>query len=341
MKGLTELKKVEIISLGEALVDRLGPLGGDSFEEKLSEDYLGGAPANVACALANLGINVAFISRLGSDKIGQSFLDLLSSRNINLQGLQFDLTLPSRTVLVKRDPNGDRSFHGFAGNNENAFSDQMLNLSELQSIWSSISLNAKWLVVGTIPLANEISSETYLWTIDMALKQGIKIALDINWRPKFWDLNLPPSSGPNKSMLKTIFPVLMKASLLKLSYEEAIWFFDTSNPLEISMRFQKKPDVIVTNGANAINWCFEGFVGKTLPISGIPVFDTTGAGDAFISGLLYQLFIKKTQTSLLKDFEKMVEFASCCGAIVCQSAGAIDPQPTLKEVNLFQSTFFN
>ncbi|MED5164654.1 MAG: carbohydrate kinase, partial [Cyanobacteriota bacterium] len=39
----------EVICLGEALVDRLGPLGGDPAVDQPVENCLGGAPANVAC----------------------------------------------------------------------------------------------------------------------------------------------------------------------------------------------------------------------------------------------------------------------------------------------------
>ncbi|MFZ9947815.1 MAG: PfkB family carbohydrate kinase, partial [Vulcanococcus sp.] len=68
----------QVICLGEALVDRLGPLGGDpvSAGPEQCDDRLGGAPANVACALARLGTPAAFVGRLGSDPIGVAFQQL-------------------------------------------------------------------------------------------------------------------------------------------------------------------------------------------------------------------------------------------------------------------------
>jgi fructokinase len=68
--------------------------------------------------------------------------------------------------------------------------------------------------------------------------------------------------------------------------------------------------------------------------------DTTGAGDAFVAGLLHGL-VKDPSILLGGDekaaqkIEKMIRFACACGALVCQGAGAIDPQPTLKEVEDF------
>ncbi len=41
--------------------------------------FPGGAPANVAAALAKLGLRVVFVSALGQDELGDQMLDLLSS----------------------------------------------------------------------------------------------------------------------------------------------------------------------------------------------------------------------------------------------------------------------
>ena len=77
-----------VICLGEALVDRLGPPGGDPAVDQPVDDRLGGAPANVACALARLGTPVAFAGRLGSDAIGAAFVDLFAQRGLDVSLLQ-------------------------------------------------------------------------------------------------------------------------------------------------------------------------------------------------------------------------------------------------------------
>ena len=61
--------------------------------------------------------------------------------------------------------------------------------------------------------------------------------------------------------------------------------------------------------------------------------DSTGAGDAFLAGLLHQLCL---QPQLLDgNSSEAVRFASACGALVCSGAGAIDPQPTQEQVEVF------
>ena len=112
---LDYVKLPEVICIGEALLDRLGPLGGDPLSDDSVEDCLGGAPANVACGLAKLGTQVAFGGRVGKDPIGRQFQVLFKNHGVHLQGLQLDPVRPSRVVLVNRDLSGERTFQGFLG----------------------------------------------------------------------------------------------------------------------------------------------------------------------------------------------------------------------------------
>ena len=77
------MNTTDIICLGEALVDRLGPIGETNDFDNNFYDCLGGAPANVACGLARLGINVGFIGCLGNDSIGAKLKNLFDSRGVN------------------------------------------------------------------------------------------------------------------------------------------------------------------------------------------------------------------------------------------------------------------
>ncbi len=329
----------EIICLGEALVDRLGPLGGDPSQNLLVEDCLGGAPANVACGLARLGRRVAFIGRVGDDLIGKDFRDLMQIRMVNLIGFQTDLRRPSRIVLVRRDIDGERFFQGFAGDDGMGFADQALEINDLKKSWPVISTKAKWLLIGTIPLASKISSKALSWCIDQARNQDIKIALDVNWRPTFWNQGFSSDSGPDSFVKKTIAVVLEKASLLKLSKEEALWFFDKDDPLQISQSLPQRPDVVVTDGANPVKWLISGIEGLTKVFSPPLIVDTTGAGDAFTAGLLHQMLSKTNSNINYSELDYMINFSAACGALVCTGAGAIAPQPNNQEVELFLSSF--
>ncbi len=332
------MKSSKVICLGEALVDRLGPIGGDPNSNKSIQDCLGGAPANVACGLAKLGTDVAFIGCVGNDKIGDQFENLFISRGINIMGLQRHQTIPTRIVLVKRDLNGERSFGGFVGSPKNAFADHALNLEVLKNKWFDFASDASCLVLGTILLAEERSREVVRWTCDQAMKQGMNIAIDLNWRPTFWDQNFAPDSPPNRIICSLVQPFLEKASLLKLAKEEAYWFFKTVDPYQISKLLPSNPSVVITDGSNPIHWILGDIVGETKASSPTSVVDTTGAGDSFMSGLISGLLSHSFSTESFSQANKVIRFAAACGALVCCSEGAIEPQPSYLEVEDFLSS---
>ena len=327
------MKTEKVISIGEALIDRLGPLGGDPSCDLPVTDCFGGAPANVACALSRLGVDVSFVGSLGNDAFGSSFKNLLIQRGINITGLQQDNLRPTRVVLVRRDSDGERSFEGFAGDKGFGFADQAILLEQMIKDWPIVIDNAQWLVLGTIPLASEISSNTFLWCIENAVHAGIKIALDLNWRPTFWRNNVSTDLAPSLDEKNKIISILKNVSLIKLAKEEAEWFFNTSNPIEISSSLPHGPSVIVTDGSNPVSWLMNNHSGKSFAISLPSVVDTTGAGDAFTAGLIYKLLQIELDQINKQIAEEIIQFAIACGAHVCSGVGAIEAQPYREEID--------
>jgi fructokinase len=324
----------QVICLGEALVDRLGPLGGDpaTAPAEQCDDRLGGAPANVACALARLGTSTALAGRLGSDAIGEAFRQLLLSRGVDLSALQSDPTRPSRIVLVRRDAGGDRSFGGFAGDRGEGFADQALDAAALEVALPPLLREARWLQVGTIPLATQASAAALTAAMQLAAHAHVAVALDVNWRPTFWDPAAAPDSGPTAEAVAVMRPLLEQAALIKLAAEEAGWLFGSTDPAAIRAALPQQPAVVVTDGGAQVAWCF-GASSDVMPVYPVAVADSTGAGDAFLAGLLHQLCV---QPQVLDgNSAEAVRFASACGALVCSGAGAIDPQPTQEEVEAF------
>ena len=327
------MKPERVIAIGEALIDRLGPPGGDPSFDLPVIDCFGGAPANVACALGRLGVDVSFIGSLGNDPFGEDFKKLLEQRGINTAGLQQDKIRPTRVVLVRRDSFGERFFEGFDGDKGLGFADQAISKQQIIANWPMVKKNAKWLVTGTIPLASEISSDAFLWCLENALQGGIKIALDLNWRPTFWRNEVSTVLEPSTLEKSEIICIAKKVSLIKLAKEEAQWFFNTSNPIEISSSLPNKPSVVVTDGSNPILWLLNHHFGKSFAI--IPsseVVDTTGAGDAFTAGLIYKLISVDLDQINRQIAEEIIKFAIACGSHACKGLGAIDAQPCLQDI---------
>ncbi|MGC6483829.1 MAG: carbohydrate kinase family protein [Synechococcus sp.] len=331
-----------VLCLGEALVDRLGPPGGDPAAAAPADcdDRLGGAPANVACALARLGTPVAFLGRLGDDAIGSSFQELMRTRGVDLRAVQHDRHRPSRVVLVRRDASGERLFQGFAGALDQGFADQRLDRRQLALAWPALVESARWLLVGTIPLATPESMEALLWAIAQVDQSTLRLALDVNWRPTFWDPQADPAAGPASEQLAAMAPLLDRASLIKLAKEEAIWLFNSRNPAAISACLPHRPDVVVTDGAHPVQWCIAGHAGSMEVLPPPRVVDTTGAGDAFTAGLLHQLVALTPSAGAplrlsAAVVQQVIRYAVACGALVCAGAGAIAPQPAAFDVEHF------
>ena len=116
------MKKKKVICIGEALIDRIRNKSNQGFT-----DFLGGAPANVACALRKLKIDSIFIGSLGSDDYGKKFITLFNELDVNLDFLQLDNDSSTRVVNVDRDQFGDRFFSGFEESSHSCFADEVLS----------------------------------------------------------------------------------------------------------------------------------------------------------------------------------------------------------------------
>ena len=307
-----------VVCLGEALIDRLGPPGVDPSGFFPGDDHLGGAPANVACGLARLGTNVAFAGRLGHDANGAAFFKLFVERGVDTALLQWDVQRPTRIVLVRRSRDGERQFHGFAGDEGAGFADQALEPFVLPQ--------ARWLLIGSLPLSAPTSVSAFLLAVRHAKSQGTQIALDVNWRPTFWNPTADPEAGPSAAAKVAIQPLLSQAALIKLAREEALWFFSTDDPCAIQKALPQRPDVVVTDGSATVCWQFGSDSGQQPAFRPPSVVDTTGAGDAFMAGLLHRWAAAPRER---------IRFAAACGALVCGGAGGIDPQPTQAQVESF------
>ena len=261
----------------------------------------------------------AFVGRVGVDAIGAQFQHLFIQRDVDTSALQLDPSRPTRIVLVRRSRDGERQFQGFAGDQGDGFADQALQAVALPS-------SARWLLVGTIPLASAQSAQALFDAVAQARSQAIPLALDVNWRPRFGMSLRIPSAGPTQAARSAIRPLLEQAALIKLAREEALWFFGGDDPSLISAELSQRPDVVVTDGAAPVRWCIGGTSGTQPALSPPEVVDTTGAGDAFTAGLLHRWSAPVPQR---------LRFAAACGALVCAGAGGIDPQPMEAQVDAF------
>jgi len=326
------MKKKKVICIGEALIDRIRNKSNKGFT-----DFLGGAPANVACALRKLKIDSIFMGSLGNDDYGKKFISQFDQLGVNLDFLQLNNDSSTRVVNVDRDQFGDRFFSGFEESSHACYADEVLSKKliekEILNLEKSF-LEIKYLVTGTNLLSSPISAETIFFLIEQANKFEVKIVIDLNWREVFWDHSSFSSEISKSARVNLIKNFLNHANVLKLAKEEATLFFEDENPFLISQQLSNRPDVIITDGKNPVAWYINGFQGITETSHSKKIVDTTGAGDAFLAGFISKLISSGYPSNEL-EIEDCIKFAGVCGLLTCFGEGAIEQQPYYEKVNKF------
>ncbi len=326
------MKRKKVICIGEALIDRIRNKSNKGFK-----DYFGGAPANVACALRKLKIDSSFMGSLGNDDYGKKFISQFDQLGVNLDFLQLNNDSSTRVINVDRDQFGDRFFSGFEESSHACYSDEVFSKKliekEILNLEKSL-LEIKYLVTGTNLLSSPISAETIFFLIEQATKFEVKIVIDLNWREVFWDHSSFSSEISKVERVNLIKKFLNHANVLKLAKEEATLFFEDENPFLISQQLSNRPDVIITDGQNPVEWYINGLQGITETLNSQKIVDTTGAGDAFLAGLISKL-IASGYPSNEPEIQDCIKFAGVCGLLTCLGEGAIEQQPYYEKVNKF------
>jgi fructokinase len=311
------------ICLGEVLFDLITDRPGATVEEVQSWTALpGGAPANVACGLVKLGDRSRFIGCIGRDEAGKQLQAKLESESVDLRGLQVHPTAPTRQVHVLRNAEGDRSFGGFGGLDTLSFAD-----AQLDRVPAELFMDANFLVMGTLALAAPASRDSSWQAIKLAQENQVAIAIDVNWRPTFWpELDVDPRNDAN---LAAVREFLRAADFVKLAWEEAELLYGEMNLELLRVELPQAQGIVVTDGDRDCHYYLLGEYGTQAAFR-VRAVDTTGAGDAFVAGLVHQLGLDPRP-----GVAEMVRYAAAAGALTTLKVGAIDSQPTNAEVMEF------
>ncbi|WP_274571343.1 aminoimidazole riboside kinase [Neisseria leonii] len=290
--------------LGDAVVDLI-PDG--------RQHYLkcpGGAPANVAVGAARLGIETGFIGRVGDDPPGRFMLETLRAEGVATEHMILDPDHRTSTVIVDLDQ-GERSFTFMV----NPSADQFLQSGDLPHFSAGDYLHCC-----SIALINEPSRSATLEAVRRIKAAGGRFSFDPNLRETLW-----PSA---EEMKTTVNRVAAMADIVKFSEEELTLLTGITAPDEAARTLAaQSPEqlIVVTLGADGAAYYFRGQSGR---VAGRPLqpVDTTGAGDAFVSGLLAGLY----RAGNLHDeavLAEAVRQANACGALATTAKGAMPALP--------------
>ncbi len=309
-----------VFCIGELLIDFVAEnQGSDLTKATQFTKKAGGAPANVACAISKLGGRASFVGAVGKDAFGMFLRDTLVAHRVDISELQLTNTFTT-LAFVSIAEDGERDFVFSRGaDRELVYKDELKEQLENQIV----HFGAATSFLGG---ALETSYTQYL---EDAIDKNTFICFDPNFRGDLWN-------GNETVFVDKCLPFISKAHLCKFSLEEA-------QLLSGKEDMHQACDVLHNLGVDLI--CItlgaEGTLlsskekKQVISSTKVKAVDTTGAGDAFIGCLLYQLSALNNPLGIVSDFDgalKMIEIANKAGAITTTKFGAIDALPMASEV---------
>ena len=305
---------MKILCIGEALIDMICTDKGKSLAE--GNNFLkkpGGAPTNVAAAIAALGGEVALAAKVGNDPFGQQLISVMESFGVSTKWMLKDTEHFTTFAFVSLMEDGERDFVFNRG------ADGELSSTEIEAIdlddYSIIHFGS---ATGFLPGPLQAA---YQRLLQKAIQKNIFISFDPNYRHLLF-------RNATQSFIDQSWDFLEVCHFFKFSDEEAMLITGTASLNEaVAVLLEKTRSIFaITLGKEGT---LLGFGGKTELVRSIPVkpVDTTGAGDAFVGAVLYQLSDKNLRAIRLLSLENWKEIifnANKAGARTCEYLGAME-----------------
>jgi len=304
----------KILCIGEALIDMICTDTGSPLSK--GEHFLkkpGGAPTNVAAAIAALGGDVLLAAKVGADPFGQQLIDVMKDFGVSTIRMVQDKDHFTTFAFVSLMQDGERDFVFNRG------ADGELSESDIEGI----DLDECAIIhfgSATAFLAGPLQ-QTYKSLLQKALDKNIYISFDPNYRHLLFSNNI-------ESFIEQSWNFMQQCHFFKVSDEEAMLITGSASVFDAATILADK-----TNATFAITLGKEGtmlvYQKNMITVPSIPVkpIDTTGAGDAFVGAVLYQLSkfpFERIQGLHIDDWEEIILNANKAGARTCEYMGAME-----------------
>ena len=276
-----------IVTFGEIMLRLSTPHHQRFGQADQFEIHPGGAEANVAVTIAQLGGDVEFVTRVPRNEIAQRCLDELRRLRVNVDraaiggdrlGVYYvEHGASQRTSKVVYD----RTHSAFAGAGEGDF------------LWPKIFAGARWFHWSGITPALSASTRAIVGDACAAAKRlGLTVSFDVNYRAKLWS---PEQAGA------ALAPLMPFVDICVCGLGEARSVFglaaadEEAAAAELSGKFGFRSILIpqrVSDSASATSWSASLFV-EGVPVASrryeISIIDRVGAGDALTGALIFSL----------------------------------------------------
>ncbi|WP_079505096.1 carbohydrate kinase family protein [Mesobacillus jeotgali] len=314
----------KLYSIGEVLIDFIPQQKGAALKDVMSfERAPGGAPANVAAAVAKYGHAASMITKLGEDAFGDFLVEQLENAGVE-----------TAKVLRTKEANTGLAFVSLKDDGERDFSFYRKPSADL--LFTEEEVKAEWFAKGdvlhfcSVDLVESPMKQAHKRAISLMKEKDGLISFDPNVRLPLWD-------NPDDCR-SAILEFLPHAHIVKISDEE-LEFITGISDVEDAIQSLFTGDVqavVFTKGADGADLYVKNSKWESAGYK-VDVQDTTGAGDAFIGGFLYKLLEagaepKNLAAILSEKHEEILQFANASGALTAAGKGAISALPEKEQV---------
>lgn len=324
---------IDLVCIGRTSVDLYAEQEGARLEDVQSfRKYVGGSATNIAVGTARLGVRSAMLTRVGDEPLGRYVRKTLADNGVDVSQVRPDpekLT-PYVLLAVRAVDAFPRVF---------AYGDAADLAIQEEDVDEEFVASAKALLVTGTPLSRPGARAASEKAIRAARDAGTKIVFDLDYRPVFWGVASHGQGGEmfvaSEEVTEVYRSVLPGCDLVVGTEEEiriAGGSTETGEAL-LSIRAQSDATIVLKVGAMGAV-VFPGEIPEDLDrgvrVPGFPVevFNSVGAGDAFMSGFL---------SGWLREepLEECLRLGNACGAIVVSRHGCSPAMPTTEELEYF------
>lgn len=303
-----------VYCVGELLIDFIPGTEKDSYIKKA-----GGAPANVAVAVARNGVDASLACKVGNDDFGRFLLDTMKDLGVTVATPEMIDEAITTLAFVSLTPEGERSFT-FA---RKPGADMFLKAEEIkdEDIIASDIIHA-----GSLTLQKTPSRDATITALRKGHEMGKLVSFDINYRPNLWN-------GEKEKAMESVESIFPYINMLKISDEETEFVGGIEN-IHDFMEKNDIPLVVETLGGDGSRAFFNG---KEVRAEGFKakVVDTTGAGDAFWGAFMACLLlqgVRKPADLTDEILYKALRYGNASGSICVSNKGAIASIPTREQI---------
>lgn len=277
-------------------VPRLPELGDEAFGTD-SRVGVGGSAANTATGLARLGVAPTMIAQVGDDALGRTAVADLTRSGVDTEHVLVSPTATTGLNLISITPDGERTMIGARG--ANAVYDRTAHP------WLDA---VSWVHVSAYALLTDPQRRSAVSVLETAARGGVPISVDV-------------PTGVARTLGTDLVPFLADVDVVAMGDDAADHLGWPPSPLGEGAGGDGVELVAIT-AAGAPVRVVGGSGEWTLTPPALPAVDSTGAGDAFVAGLV---------AGRLRGLSVVaaVVLASAAGAATARRDGSTMPEPAL------------